>query len=98
MTRKLKHPRQVNPALQMRLQFLIVFLIVRIQLGITLQRRLINVHRQRLDIPQRLQLYHLRLIGKSHMFRHIGHKTRTDHVTFHVTQPVDTLPRAPLLQ
>ena len=32
------------------------------------------------------------------MFRHIGHKTRTDHVTFHIAQPVDALPRAPFLQ
>ena len=98
MTCKLQRLRQVGPNLHVRLDFLVVRFDVRAQLGVTLQCRLVDAHRQRLDVSERLQLDGLRFLGNAYMLWHLGGKRRTRHVALHVPEPVGTFPVAPLRQ
>ena len=98
MTCKLQRLRQVGPNLHVRLDFLVVRFDVRAQLGVTLQCRLVDAHRQRLDVSERLQPDGLRFLGNAYMLRHLGGKRRTRHVALHVSEPVGTFPVAPLRQ
>ena len=99
MARKLQRPLQVGPQLQLRLQLLVVLLIVRIQLRITLLRRQVDTHGQRLDVAYGLQSDGLLLLGHGNVFGNFRGEYGARHLAFLVAQPVGTLPRcSPLRQ